>query len=180
MHQKRPFLTRKGDDGFNPTQAHASKGDTGFKQPGRLVDRAWPRGTSGLRGAVPKGLVGLAAAPVGGGGAWPGFEPTRSAMHSDPAPLVWRAPEGPEGTGGLRGAAPNEVRPPSLAGGRALRRPEHQRRHTATTRRSDGGPPPTGAQSSPARQRIQKRPPGTGWVYLSRLWESNPRPIHYE
>ena len=44
---------------------------------------------------------------------------------SDKAPLVWRAPEGPEGTGGLRGAAPNEVRPPSLAGGRALRRPEH-------------------------------------------------------
>ena len=24
------------------------------------------------------------------------------AIHSDPAPLVWRAPEGPEGTGGLR------------------------------------------------------------------------------
>ena len=44
---------------------------------------------------------------------------------SDPAPQVWRAPEGPEGTGGLRGAAPNEVRPPSLAGGRGLRRPEH-------------------------------------------------------
>ena len=34
-------------------------------------------------------------------------------------------PEGPEGTGGLRGAAPNEVRSPSLAGGRGLRRPEH-------------------------------------------------------
>ena len=29
------------------------------------------------------------------------------------------------GTGGLRGAAPNEVRTPSLAGGRGLRRPEH-------------------------------------------------------
>lgn len=28
-----------------------------------------------------------------------------------------------EGTGGLRGAAPNEVRSPSLAGGRGLRRP---------------------------------------------------------
>ena len=41
------------------------------------------------------------------------------------APQVWRAPEGPEGTGGLRGAAPNEVRTPSLAGGRGLRRPEH-------------------------------------------------------
>ena len=50
--------------------------------------------------------------------------------HTAPkAPPVWRAPEGPEGTGGLRGAAPNEVRPPSLARGRALRRPEHQRRH---------------------------------------------------
>ncbi len=44
-------------------------------------------------------------------------------------PQVWRAPEGPEGTGGLRGAATNEVRSPSLAGSRALRRPEHQRHH---------------------------------------------------
>ena len=116
-----------------------------------------------------------AAVPVGGGGAWPGFEPTHPATHqrprptgvegtggagghgraakrgawprcrwavagpgrasrsttpsrrlacgdlaggppptgthSGPAPQVWRAPEGPEGTGGLRGAAPNEVRP---------------------------------------------------------------------
>ena len=48
--------------------------------------------------------------------------PGQSTHHEPP---VWRAPEGPEGTGGLRGAAPNEVRPPSLAGGRALRRPEH-------------------------------------------------------
>ena len=59
---------------------------------------------------------------------------------SNPAPLVWRAPEGPEGTGGLRGAAPNNMRPPSLAGGRDLRRPEHpcghkqhQRRHKPLT-----------------------------------------------
>ena len=79
--------------------------------------------------------------PTGSGGAWPGFETTRRSAtrprwcgghrrdrrdrlrcpwamagpgrhHSAPkAPLVWRAPEGPEGTGGLRGAAPNEVRP---------------------------------------------------------------------
>ena len=54
----------------------------------------------------------------------------RAEPHiSDPTPLVWRAPEGPEGQGGLRGAAPNKVRPPSLAGGRALQRPEHQRGH---------------------------------------------------
>ena len=68
--------------------------------------------------------------PVGGGGAWPGFETAHH--HTAPqAPLVWRAPEGPEGTGGLRGAAPNEVRPPSLAGGRAIRRPEHPWDHKA-------------------------------------------------
>ena len=52
-----------------------------------------PEGLAGLRGDVqahisdtappvwraPKGLVGLAAVPVGGGGAWPGFETTRRA-----------------------------------------------------------------------------------------------------
>ena len=53
--------------------------------------------------------------------------PSHTSVHQ--APPVWRAPEGPEGTGGLRGAAPNEVRTPSLAGGRARRRPEHQRGH---------------------------------------------------
>ena len=61
--------------------------------------------------------------------------------------------------------------------GRASRR--RAERSSRRGRRA-GGPPPTGAPSSPARQRIQKRPPGTGWAYLSRLWESNPRPIHYE
>ena len=52
-----------------------------------------------------------------------------SHTPADQAPPVWRAPEGPEGAGGLRGVAPNAVRQPSLAGGRALRRPEHQRHH---------------------------------------------------
>ena len=78
-----------------------------------------------------------------GGTAGPGRTTSRRAEHTPahPAPQVWRAPEGPEGTGGLRGAAPNDVRPPSLAGGRALRRPQHpwghkqtsnNQRHTAT------------------------------------------------
>ena len=40
-----------------------------------------PEGLAGLRGAVPKGLVGLAAVPVGGGGAWPVFETTHRATH---------------------------------------------------------------------------------------------------
>ena len=93
---------------------------------------------------VPEGPEGLAAVPVGGGGAWLGFETKHKHTSAHQAPLVWRAPEGPEGTGGLRGAAPNEVRPPSLAGGRALRRPEH----------------PWGTQSSPAR-RTAHAAPGT-------------------
>ena len=63
-----------------------------------------------------------AAGPAGSGRA-------SSQPSAHQAPLVWRAPEGPEGTGGLQGAAPNAVRPPSLAGGRGLRRPEHQRSH---------------------------------------------------
>ena len=68
--------------------------------------------------------------------------------------LWWR-----RGLAGLRDDAPSEAR--GADGSRALRRP---RAHKAAR----------------PRQRIQKRPPGTGWAYLSRLWESNPRPIHYE
>ena len=40
---KYPFPTRKGDNGFNPTQAQASKGDDGFRPPGHLANRAWLR-----------------------------------------------------------------------------------------------------------------------------------------
>ena len=64
------------------------------------------------------------------------------APISDPAPLVWRAPEGPEGTGGLRGAAPNEVRMPSLAGGRGLRCPEHPWGHNTTSTNNVARPRP--------------------------------------
>ena len=76
----------------------------------------------------------------------------KRASCSAKPPLLpaWRAseaPEGPEGTGRLRGAAPNEVRTPSLAGGRALRRPEHQRGHTATRSR----PAPQGPGGSRIR-----------------------------
>ena len=39
----------------------------------------------------PHGLLGLAAVPVGGGRAWPGFEMTRRS------PAAWRAPVEPEG-----------------------------------------------------------------------------------
>ncbi len=49
MQQKRPFLTRKGDGGFTPTQEQASKGDKGFRQPGHLADRARPRRPRALK-----------------------------------------------------------------------------------------------------------------------------------
>ena len=80
------------------------------------------------------------------------------ATHQQPSATVWRAPEGPEGQGGLRGAAPNKVRSPNLAGGRALRRPEHPRSHKHPGPVTAGGPPPTGTQSSPAQQDTQSSP----------------------
>ena len=94
------------------TQPHASTpAPTG-------VEAAWPTGPGcGARGRW-RGLAGAQD-----------NAPSQPSAHQ--APLVWRAPEGPEGTGGLRGAAPNEVRSPSLAGGRGLRRPEHPWVHTA-------------------------------------------------
>ena len=99
--------------------------------PGRIArQRAKPNlstpGPTGVEGAEGSGGPGRGAR-----GRWRGLAGLRDdAPIGAPAPQVWRAPEGPEGTGGLRGAAPNEVRTPSLA----------------------GGPPPTGASNSPASQ----------------------------
>ena len=53
MHQKHPFLTRKGDGGFNPTQTHTSKGDRGFRQPGHLAYRDQQRHPLSLNLAMP-------------------------------------------------------------------------------------------------------------------------------
>ena len=77
---------------------------------------------------APEGPEGLAAVPVGGGGAWPDNEPTHKHTSAHQVPLVWRAPEGPEGTGGLRDRPLRaKLACGDLAGGRARRRPEHQR-----------------------------------------------------
>ena len=59
---------------------------------------------------APEGPEGLAAVPVGGGGAWPGFETTRRAK------LAARPARG-------RAAAHGAARPH----GRAIRHPERQR-----------------------------------------------------
>ena len=98
---------------------------------GRRRDRRARAGFETRHRAKRGCLVSWAVAGPGCGarGRWRGLAgsrdnaPSQTSAHQ--APQVWRAPEGTEGTGGLRGAAPNEVRTPSLAGGRGLRRPEH-------------------------------------------------------
>ena len=154
--QKSTRKTPPIDDVCNNTQRSAPKSQ--HDEPDHI---GGPEGTGGFEARHRRDRRARLRCPWAVAG--PGRASRRRAkLHvSNQAPQVWRAPEGPEGTGGLRGAAPNEVRSPSLAGGRALRRPEHPWGHKQ-------------------QARIQKRPPGTGWAYLSRLWESNPRPIHYE
>ena len=95
----------------------------------RITTQHRRRRRCGGRRRVRRAQEGLAAVPAGGGGAWLGFE----TAHHHPAPQappVWRAPEGPEGTGGLRDRPLRaKLACGDLAGGRARRRPEHQRRH---------------------------------------------------
>ena len=71
------------------------------------------------------------------------------APISDPAPLVWRAPEGPEGTGGLRDRPLRAARLAcgDLAGGRARRRPEHPWGHKQ--HKQEGRRPPAHTAAGP-------------------------------
>ena len=137
--------------------------------PGRASrERARPHPSSASAASV-DGAGGICR---GAGGRWRGLAglrddaPSQSSAH--PAPLVWRAPEGPEGTGGLRGAAPNEVRTPSLAGGRTLRHPEHpwghkhQKLKAAAHRHTQRpGPPAPGTPVGPQATRPSRQPATT-------------------
>ena len=101
------------------------------------------RGLGGLRDDGPSNTSVTRPHRCGGPGGhglrrpWAVARPGRaSKRHTEPhisnqAPLVWRAPEGPEGTGGLRDRPLRAFRLAcgDLAGGRARRRPEHQRHH---------------------------------------------------
>ena len=84
----------------------------------------------------------LAAEPEGHGRARPDNEPTHRAHISDQAPLVWRAPEGLEGTGGLRD------RPLRAAGSRvAISRaagPDGARNTSGATQRQHAAPTASG------------------------------------
>ena len=161
----------KGDGGFNPTHRRASKGDAGFTR--EICDaRGLWRGLAGQRADAPSHTSatrrrrcggrrrvrrvqeGLAAVPVGGGGAWPGFEATRRAK------LAARTARG-------RAAAHGRTKQPGPTS-QALRRPEHQRSHkqqhatrTARGRAAAHGrtkqPGPTSqARRRPKHQRCHK------------------------
>ena len=107
-----------------------------------------PRRSGHRRGGG--GVGGMAAAPVGGG-AWPGFETTRRAPAAPQAPLVWRAPEGPEGTAGLRADAPSRRLAARTASGRAAAHRHTQR--PSPKAGPDGARNNSGATSNTAQGR---------------------------
>ena len=150
----------------------------------------------------PTGVEGAGRPGCGAGGtAGPGRTTSRRAEPhvSTPGPTGVEGAGGTGGTGESPDAGPGRGaggrwqgqggprdRPLRAAGSRvaisrAGRRPPA---HTAARpiKASHAAPAtPVGPQAtSQHHTRTQKRPPGTGWAYLSRLWESNPRPIHYE
>ena len=115
------------------------------------------------------GRRGLAAVPVGGGGAWPGFEPTRRVTHQRPGAA---GVEGAGGSGGHRrtGGRRQGLAAVPVVGGRAwLRCPwaaagpgraSSRRAERSSQRgRRAGGPPPTGTHSGRAPQSITTERP---------------------
>ena len=106
----------------------------------------------------------LAAVPMGGGGAWPrcpwvAAGPGRASRSTTPsAARVWRSRG--------RAAAHRHTQRPGPQdrkhSGRALRRPEHQRRHTTTRVRQRGGyrsTRPLSAHSATASSRLRPNVP---------------------
>ena len=103
-------------------------------QRGRLAGGSPPTGTHSdqapLVWRAPEGPEGLAAVPVGGGRAWPGFETPRRAEGSRrgrPGPTAPGTPVGPQAT--QAGRPPPTGTPSSPAQQHTTRRPEHQRGH---------------------------------------------------
>ena len=98
---------------------------------------------------APEGPEGQPAAPVGGGGAWPGFEPTRRATHQRPGAA------GVKGAGGTGG-------PGRGAGGRRQGQGGPRDRPLRAVRLAcgdlAGGPPPTSTHSGQAHRQTIRRP----------------------
>ena len=96
---------------------------------------------------VPEGPEGTAAEPVGGHGAWPGFE---GKLHHTQRHKRRRC-------GGRRRVRRARLRSPWAAAGpgRASRR---RAERSSQRGRLAGGPPPTGTPSSPAQTHTKRRP----------------------
>ena len=112
-HTQRPDTTGVEDAGGTGGHGRASRSTT----PSRKARSGRSRGRPGP--TAPGTPVGPQATQAG--------RPPHTGTHSDQTPLVWRTPEGPEGTGRLRDRPLRAVRLAcgDLAGGRARRRPEH-------------------------------------------------------
>ena len=106
----------------------------------RVVQTPATAGVEGTGGAGGHGRLrdaGQAAAPVGGGRAWPGFEATHNRAST----------AGAEGAGRTRGLRCQAAVP--VGGGRAWPDNEPTRRAEGSRRgRRAGGPPPSGTESS--------------------------------
>ena len=102
----------------------------------------------------------LRAKLMGGGGAWPCFNPTRRATYQRPGAA---GVEGAGGTGGhgrasRRGAERSEALASRAAGPSGARNTSGATSNNTQRGRRAGGPPPTGAQSSPAQQGTPSSP----------------------
>ena len=79
---------------------------------------------------APEGTEGQAAVPVGGGGAWPGFETTHPATHSDTSAAGVEGPEGqaavPVGGGRARARFEPTHQSASATGRHWVERPDTQ------------------------------------------------------
>ena len=158
------------------TEPHVSTpGPTGVEGAGGSC-----RGAGGRRRDLPRcrwAPEGPAAVPVGGGGAWPDDQ-----WAADVTNVSTPGPTGVEGAGGSggHGRASRSTTPSrrlacgDLAGGRARRRPEHQRshkqQHTARTARGRAaahrhtqwpGPPTPGTPVGPQRNEAATGCPAT-------------------
>ena len=156
MPNFRPFSACWGDISFTqaPQRPHgATQGRYFF----HATPREHPPRGEHRRNRAHLETQSLAAVLVGGGGAWPDNEPTHRAHISDQAPLVWRAPEGPEGTGGLRD------RPLRAAGSRVA---------ISRAAGPDGAQNTSGAVSNKLNRefRLHRRYGGRKRAWLQRPW----------
>ena len=166
----------------------------------RVGGRAWPGFETTHRSATQPHWCGecqqgLAAVPVGGGGAWPrcpragrGLAGLRDdAPISDPAPLVWRAPEGPAAVpvgGGRDWPGFETTRRAKLAArtarGRAAAHRHTQRPGPQSTRgaRNTRGAtqPHSTTTTAPTTKRGRDRFPGRGLAALNQRYSAEQAP----